>query len=102
MDRAQRALEAASAELRADPAWSQALIDGPRVLGIQEYGPMGCTMRLQVRTAPMRQDEVCRELRRRIQTEFQRHGVVLANFHGMDSATAFHALDDIEKPESAS
>jgi small-conductance mechanosensitive channel len=102
MERAQRALEAASAGLRADPAWSQALIDGPRVLGIQEYGPLGCTLRLQVRTAPMRQDEVCRELRRRIQMEFQRHGIALANFQGMDSATAFHALEDIEKPESAS
>jgi len=101
MDRTQQALEAASAGLRADPAWTQVLIDGPRVLGIQEYGP-ACTLRLQVRTAPMRQDEVCLELRRRVQLEFQRHGIALANFHGMDSGNAFHALDDIEKPESAS
>jgi moderate conductance mechanosensitive channel len=102
MDRAPQALEAASAGLRADAAWSQALVDGPRVLGIQEYGPLGCTLRLQVRTAPMRQDEVCRELRRRIQIEFQRHGIALASFQGMDATTAFHALDDIEKPEPAS
>jgi moderate conductance mechanosensitive channel len=102
MDRTQQALEAASAGLRADPAWTQVLIDGPRVLGIQEYGPAACTLRLQLRTAPMRQEEVCRELRRRVQLEFQRHGIALANFHGMDAGSAFHALDDIEKPESAS
>ena len=102
MDRAQQALEAASAGLRADPAWTQVLIDGPRVLGIQEYGPAACTLRLQVRTAPLRQEEVCRELRRRIQMEFQRHGIALANFHGLDAGDAYHALDDIEKPESAS
>jgi len=101
IERAQTALEAAAAGLRADSAWLQALVDGPRVLGIQEYGPIGCTLRLQVRTAPLRQEEVCRELRRRVQLEFQRQGIALPNFHGMDSATAFHALDDIEKPESA-
>lgn len=101
-DRTQQALEAASVGLRADPAWTQVLIDGPRVLGIQEYGPAACTLRLQVRTAPMRQEEVCRELRRRVQLEFQRRGIALANFHGMDPGNAFHALDDIEKPESAS
>jgi len=101
IERAQTALETAAAGLRADSAWLQALVDGPRVLGIQEYGPIGCTLRLQVRTAPLRQEEVCRELRRRVQLEFQRQGIALPNFHGMDSATAFHALDDIEKPESA-
>jgi moderate conductance mechanosensitive channel len=102
MERAQAALETASAELRGDSSWVQALIDGPRVLGIQEYGPMGCTVRLQVRTAPLRQDEVCRELRRRVQLEFQRVGIAVPSYRGMDSVTAFHALDDIEKPESAS
>jgi moderate conductance mechanosensitive channel len=102
LDHAQQALESASAGLRADPSWSQVLIDGPRVLGIQEYGPAACTLRLQVRTAPMRHEEVCRELRRRIQLEFQRHGIALANFRGIDSAGAFHALDDIENPEPAS
>src|SRR2546429_1467027 len=28
-------LEAAASELRGDPAWSQALVDGPRLLGVQ-------------------------------------------------------------------
>jgi moderate conductance mechanosensitive channel len=102
MDRAAAALEAAASGMRGDPAWAQALVDGPRVLGIHEYGAAGATLRVQVRTAPMRQDEVCRELRRRIQLEFQRHAIALPGMQGIDQSAAFHALDDIEKPESAS
>ena len=62
-------------DARADPAWSQTIVDGPRVLGVQDYGRSGPTLRVQVRTAPLRQDEVARELRRRIQMEFQRHRI---------------------------
>jgi moderate conductance mechanosensitive channel len=102
MDRAVVALEAAAAGLRSDPAWAQALVDGPRVLGIHEYGAAGSTLRVQVRTAPTRQDEVCRELRRRIQLEFQRHSIALPGMQGMNQTAEFHALDDIAKPESAS
>jgi len=68
-------LDAAAAELRNDPAWSQALVDGPRLLGLQSYDQTASTIRLQVRTAPSRQEDVARELRRRIQLEFQRQGV---------------------------
>jgi small-conductance mechanosensitive channel len=74
-----QALERAAAELRGDAAWAPALVDGPRVLGVQQYDQMGATLRLQVRTAPTRQDEVCRELRRRIQIEFQRQGIAVEN-----------------------
>jgi moderate conductance mechanosensitive channel len=75
LEKALQALEAASADLRGDAAWTQALVDGPRILGVQAYDRNASTLRLQVRTAPTRQDEVCRELRRRIQLEFQRRGV---------------------------
>jgi moderate conductance mechanosensitive channel len=75
LEKTLQALESAAMELRSDAAWSQALVDGPRVLGVQEYDRLGATLRLQVRTVPTRQDEVCRELRRRIQMEFQRRGI---------------------------
>jgi len=76
-EKALRALEAAIAEFRGDPAWSQVLVDGPRILGLQSYDQSASTIRLQVRTAPSRQDDVARELRRRIQLEFQRQGIPL-------------------------
>jgi small conductance mechanosensitive channel len=79
LEKALQALESAAAGLRGDAAWSQALVDGPRLLGVQDYGASGTTLRLQVRTAPTRQDEVCRELRRRIQMELQRQGIANAD-----------------------
>jgi small-conductance mechanosensitive channel len=78
-ERALQALDAAAAELRNDPSWSQALVDGPRILGLQAYDQSTSTVRLQVRTAPARHDDVSRELRRRIQLEFQRQGIPLSN-----------------------
>ncbi len=77
LEKTLQALESAAAGLRSDAAWSQALVDGPRVLGVQGYDNTGATLRLQVRTAPTRQDEVCRELRRRIHMEFQRQGLAV-------------------------
>jgi small-conductance mechanosensitive channel len=70
-----KALEVAASEMRADPTWSKVLVDGPRVLGMQSFDRNAATVRLQVRTLPNHGDETSRELRRRIQTEFQRHNI---------------------------
>jgi small-conductance mechanosensitive channel len=70
-DAALAALEGVSADLRNDAAWSPVLVDGPRVLGIEMFGPTSATLRLQLRTVPGRQDDAARELRRRIQNRFE-------------------------------
>jgi small conductance mechanosensitive channel len=84
LDKTLQALEMAAAELRGDPAWTQALVDGPRLLGIQNFDRSGATIRLQVRTAPTRSDEVSRELRRRIQLEFSRQGIPLSSVQRLE------------------
>jgi moderate conductance mechanosensitive channel len=81
-------LDAASGELRADASWSQALIDGPRILGVQACDLNTFTLRLQVRTTPSRQDDVARELRRRIQLEFQRRGISLSHVQRVELLNA--------------
>lgn len=78
-ERTIQALDTAAAELRNDPSWSQALVDGPRILGLQSYALDTSIVRLQVRTAPSRHEDVARELRRRIQLEFQRQGIAMSN-----------------------
>jgi small-conductance mechanosensitive channel len=78
LDQPLSALEAAAAELRSDPAWSQALVDGPRILGVQSFDRNATLVRLQARTAPTRQDDVARELRRRIHVELQRRAIPLS------------------------
>ncbi len=90
VERTLQALESAAADLRGDPAWSQALVDGPRILGVQRFDRNASTVRLQVRTAPTRQDEVARELRRRVLIEFQRQGIPLSNVQRVELATVSH------------
>jgi moderate conductance mechanosensitive channel len=87
-ERALQALDAAAAALRNDPAWSQALVDGPRILGLQSYDQTNSTVRLQVRTAPARHEDVSRELRRRIQLEFQRQGISLSDVQRVELVNA--------------
>jgi moderate conductance mechanosensitive channel len=88
------ALEAAAASLRSDPAWSQALVDGPRVLGVHAYNRDASVVRLQIRTAPTRQDEVARELRRRIQLEFQRQDIPISAVQRVELAAPSPASEN--------
>jgi moderate conductance mechanosensitive channel len=90
VERTLQALESAAADLRGDPAWSQTLVDGPRILGVQRFDRNVSTVRLQVRTAPTRQDEVARELRRRVLIEFQRQGIPLSSVQRVELATVSH------------
>lgn len=98
LDKTMQALESAAAEMRADPLWSQALVDGPRILGLQALDRSASTVRLQIRTAPTRQDEVSRELRRRIQAEFQRQGIPLSNVQRVELASASPSPQETPKP----
>jgi small conductance mechanosensitive channel len=98
LERTLQAVEAAAAELRGDPAWSLALVDGPRILGIQGYDPNASTVRLQVRTAPTRQEEVSRELRRRIQLEFQRQGIPLSGVQRVELVAAPATAREAKQP----
>lgn len=83
LDDALNALEDVATEFRADPSWSPMLLDGPRVLGVESLAPNGTIVRLQVRTAPTRQDDVARELRRRIQIELAGRGIQLGGLQRM-------------------
>lgn len=75
LDQASAALEAVAAEFRADAAWAPTLIDGPRLLGVESLAAGGLTLRLHARTAPNRQDDVARELRRRIHKALAARGI---------------------------
>lgn len=98
IDRTLQVLEAAAAALRADPAWSQALVDGPRILGVQNFDRSASTIRLQVRTAPTRQDEVARELRRRIQAELQKQGIPVSSVQRIELTGVSHSLQEAAQP----
>jgi moderate conductance mechanosensitive channel len=99
LDEALNALEAVAAEFRADPSWSPMLLDGPRVLGVESLAFSGTTVRLQVRTAPTRQDDVARELRRRIQIELAGRGIHLGGLQRMQLVGAERPMERLpERP----
>jgi len=102
LEKTMQALESAATEMRNDPSWSQAILDGPRILGIEAFGQANSTVRLQLRTTPTRQDELSRELRRRIQLEFQRRGLPLFRVQRVELANAPPSPRETAKPERAS
>jgi small-conductance mechanosensitive channel len=101
VDKTLQALENAAAALRGDPAWSQALVDGPRILGLQNFDRSASTVRLQVRTAPTRQDEVARELRRRIQVELLKQGIPVSSVQRIELTGVSHSLQEAAQSDSA-
>jgi small conductance mechanosensitive channel len=75
-DRAADALRRAATSLADDKAWSDALLDPPRVTGIEKLSGASITLRTVARVDPYRRDDVARDLRRRIKEELDRAGVV--------------------------
>jgi small-conductance mechanosensitive channel len=65
-DRALAAVQRAAEALGADPAWADALLDPPRVMGFEKLGVGTVTLRTVARVDPYRRDDVARDLRRRI------------------------------------
>jgi len=79
--RALATLEKIAGDFRNDADWSAALIDGPRVLGIEALSLDGTVIRLQARTILNRKDDVARELRRRIKLGFEQAKIPLSHTH---------------------
>jgi len=60
-----------------DPAWRDRMLDQPEVWGVEDIGVGGMLLRLVVKTVPLEQWNVSRELRARIKTAFDAAGVNL-------------------------
>jgi len=99
-DKALQTLDSAAAALRDDPAWAPALVDGPRILGVQNLDRTASTIRLQVRTAPTRQDEVARELRRRIQVELHKQGIPISSVQRIELTGVTHSMQEAAQSDS--
>jgi moderate conductance mechanosensitive channel len=70
VDRAQAVLLDVTRDLAKDEDFAPAIVDDPQVWGIESVTPDAVAVRIVVRTQPMRQWTVARELRRRILERF--------------------------------
>jgi small conductance mechanosensitive channel len=75
VDRARKAVDRATTALGGDPAWADALLDPPRVIGIERVTGGAVTLRAAARVDPYRRDDVSRDLRQRIKEALDEEGV---------------------------
>ncbi len=58
-----------------DPLWKSLILDPPLLLGVDKLSYMGATVRMWIKTQPLRQWDVGREYRRRLKIAFDQAGI---------------------------
>ncbi len=75
VDQVMRVLEQIGAELQKDPAYSALILEPLEVMGVDDFAGSSVTIKLRIKTLPLKQWEVGRELRRRIKNTFDRQNI---------------------------
>lgn len=73
---AMAAIAEEAAALAADPAWSEAILEAPEVLGVESLGADNVTVRVSTKTTPAHRAPLARAMRSRISGRLRRDGVV--------------------------
>src|SRR3954471_5721764 len=73
--RARRVLTEVAHELWEDEDYRNVIIEEPEVTGVEALNPDAITLRVLVKTAPLQQWAVARELRQRIKARFDHEGI---------------------------
>ncbi|WP_432545038.1 mechanosensitive ion channel family protein [Kineococcus sp. SYSU DK002] len=75
LTRAQQVMQRVADDLVAEEAWQPLVLDAPEVWGVEQMTVDGIVLRLVVKTAPLQQWAVQRELKRRITAVFDAEGI---------------------------
>ncbi len=75
VDRVIAILNEVGTELSRDPIFGRLILEGPQVLGVDAFGESQVTIRVLVKTLPLKQWDVAREFRRRIKNTFDARGI---------------------------
>ena len=73
--RVRRLLGEVSHELAEDPEWGQLILEEPEVWGVEDLAADSIVVRLVVKTRPLKQWAVARQLRERIKIRFDAEGI---------------------------
>jgi small conductance mechanosensitive channel len=68
-------VQAVAAELMQDPAYAGSILEPIEVLGVDAFKQTEVTLRFRIKTLPLKQWEVGRQLRRRIKKTFDARGI---------------------------
>jgi len=75
ISRVQQVLSDVAVALWKDEGFAQDILEEPEVWGVQSLYPGAIVIRVALKTAPMEQWEVAREMRKRIKDRFDREGI---------------------------
>jgi moderate conductance mechanosensitive channel len=76
-DRAVQAVRDAADELMHDPAYAPNILAPLEVAGVDDFADSQVTIKIRIKTVPLKQWEVGRELRRRIKKTFDERGITI-------------------------
>jgi small-conductance mechanosensitive channel len=76
--------------------WPEKIVDEPELLGVEELGAHGITLRCLLRTKPLAQFAVHRELNLRVKNRFDKENITIP----FPQQTVWHRKELIEIPES--
>jgi small conductance mechanosensitive channel len=77
LDYAMRVIETTALKMSRDPKWRDPILEMPQVLGVDDFGELGITLRLWIKVQPLKQWDVAREFRRRLKLAFDQAGIVI-------------------------
>lgn len=105
-DLASRTIKAVADSVWRDPTLGAFVLEEPEVWGVENLGVDGMVIRLVVKTAPLQQWTVARELRRRIKIAFDKAGIEIplpqrSMWLRTDPAAAPTLVPESTQPESA-
>ena len=74
-DRVVKILRDVGEDLRRDPSYGPFVLDTIEIMGVDDFGDWAVQLKMRIKTVPLKQWEVGRELRRRIRKALQAAGV---------------------------
>ena len=77
VDRAIAVVKQVGEEMTNDPAWKDKIPEPPDVLGVDDIGNNGITLRVWIKTLPLQQWNVAREFRRRLKRSLDDEGIAI-------------------------
>ncbi|HEX5105459.1 MAG TPA: mechanosensitive ion channel domain-containing protein, partial [Pirellulaceae bacterium] len=87
-------------ELRRDREFGPLILDDPVMLGVDSFGDWSVNIKFYIKTRPLRQWPVKREMLRRIKRAFDRAGIEIPFPHRTLFLHSGHAGDGIHSPEN--
>lgn len=81
VDQVLKLLEEIGRELGVEEPWKSAILEPLKILGVERFGESQLVIRVVVKTVPLKQWDVGRELRKRIKNRFDEKGIQIPFSH---------------------